>query len=313
MNVMKALSTVKQAIPPKATLAIARKALVLQKHSPTIMFAAGVTGAVASTVLACKATLKIADVLDEHENMKDKAKGVLDGTLDTSHAKTTYNDNDYKRDMYILHVQTGVKLVKLYAPAIIIGSLSIAALVGSHKTLMNRNTALTAAYAALENSFGRYRKIVRDEIGEDKEAQLHYAAEQRNAIDKNIAKASKTKSDRPNDYSQYAKFFDDTSQNWQRTPSYNFQFLRNQQTWANDKLRMRGHLFLNEVYDMLGYDHTTEGAVVGWLMSKDGTGDNYVDFGIFEGNTPERRMFINGTEPSILLDFNVDGVIFDKI
>lgn len=312
MDPGKVLTVVKSAVPPKAILAISRKALVLQKHSPTIMFAAGVTGTVTSTVLACKSTLKIGEVLDHHDNMKEKAKGALDGTLSIK-AGETYSDFDYKKDMYVLHVQTSVKILKLYGPALLLGAASIALLVGSHKTLMNRNAALTAAYAALENSFSRYRKIVRDEIGEDKERQLHYMAEHENASETIASKTAKNLAERPNNYSQYARFFDESCMDWKRTPAHNFQFLRNQQTWANDKLRARGHLFLNEVYDMLGYDRTTEGAVVGWVMAKNSTGDNFVDFGIFEGNTPARRMFINGTEASILLDFNVDGTIFDKI
>ena len=84
-----------------------------------------------------------------------------------------------------------------------------------------------------------------------------------------------------------------------------------QQTFFNDLLLSRGHLFLNEVYDQIGIDRTKAGQVVGWVVSKDG--DNFVDFGLFDGSTQEKRMFVNGHENSVLLDFNVDGVIYDKI
>jgi hypothetical protein len=52
--------------------------------------------------------------------------------------------------------------------------------------------------------------------------------------------------------------------------------------------------------------------MVGWIDG--GDGDGYVDFGIYDiAAVNNRREFINGYEPSIILDFNVDGVIWDKI
>ena len=87
-------------------------------------------------------------------------------------------------------------------------------------------------------------------------------------------------------------------------------YLKAQQNSFNDLLRARGHVFLNEVYDGLGLERSQAGAVVGWVL---GDGDNYVDFGIFDGDKPRARDFVNGLEASILLDFNVDGVIYDLI
>ena len=88
-------------------------------------------------------------------------------------------------------------------------------------------------------------------------------------------------------------------------------FLRTQQNYANDLLKARGHLFLNEVYSMLGIPHTSAGAIVWWTIGAGG--DNYVDFGIFTRDSQVVREFVNGYERSILLDFNVDGVIWDMI
>jgi hypothetical protein len=64
---------------------------------------------------------------------------------------------------------------------------------------------------------------------------------------------------------------------------------------------------------MLGIDRSKAGSVVGWVITKEGTGDNFIDFGVFDGDNPRARDFVNGREGSILLDFNVDGVIYDKI
>jgi hypothetical protein len=72
-------------------------------------------------------------------------------------------------------------------------------------------------------------------------------------------------------------------------------------------------VFLNEVYDMVGVPRSKAGAVVGWLLSPNGGTDNFVNFGVFDGRTEVARDFVNGREGAILLDFNVDGVIYDKI
>jgi hypothetical protein len=70
-------------------------------------------------------------------------------------------------------------------------------------------------------------------------------------------------------------------------------------------------VFLNEIHDMLGLERTKAGAVVGWVMG--GDGDERIDFGVFKANEYMGQEFVNGNERSILLDFNVDGVIYDKI
>lgn len=108
--------------------------------------------------------------------------------------------------------------------------------------------------------------------------------------------------------SPYARFFDEASANWVKDPEINHIFVQCQQNFANNLLIARGHLFLNEVYDMLGIDRSSAGQVVGWVIS--GDGDNFVDFGMFEAHSAR---FVNGYERSILLDFNVDGVVVDKI
>lgn len=91
-------------------------------------------------------------------------------------------------------------------------------------------------------------------------------------------------------------------------------FLKNQQNYCNDLLKTKGHLFLNEVYDILGMLETEAGKVVGWVYDeKNPIGDNFVDFGIFDMNDERNFDFINGYENTAILDFNVDGNILDYI
>jgi hypothetical protein len=286
------------------TSKVGRQVLIAQKHSPTILFGVGIVGVVGTAVLASRATLK-ADAVTADAQQKLKEISKLEAV--------NYTEEDRQKDKALVMGQTAVKLVKLYAPAVAVGTLSIAALTGSHHVMSRRNAGLMAAYATLEKGYEQYRQRVLAEVGEEKEREFRYGMETRTVVDETDKGpvTSEVKRVAPNGQSVYAKFFDEFSSSWQRNPEYNYIFLKCQQNYANDMLRARGHLFLNEVYDMLGIERTTAGSVVGWVISK--TGDNFVDFGIFDGDNPRARDFVNGREGSILLDFNVDGVIYDKI
>jgi len=277
-----------------------RVALKLDASSPTLLFGAGVVGVVGSTVLACRATLKLEEVLDEGADNLKKAR-----TLE----HREYSEQDRQNDVRIIKVQTAVKITKLYAPAVGLGVVSIACLTKSHRILTNRNTALMAAYAALEKGFDEYRRRVVEKYGEDEDRYFRYGSEQVDVVrdDGKTTTVTRVADVVP---SVYARFFDPTCTSWSKEPEYNRIFLNCKQNYANDLLRSRGHLFLNEVYRELGFEDSKAGAVVGWILSPNG--ENYVDFGIFDDNR-QFREFVNGREGSILLDFNVDGVIYDLI
>jgi len=293
-----------KAIKNVVTSKVGRQLLTVQKHSPAILFGAGVVGVVTTVVLASRATLKLDDILAEAQEDLEKVR-----TLE--HAD--YSEEDRTRDKVIVYVRTGVKIVRIYGPAVVVGVASIAALTGAHVVLSRRNVAITAAYAALDKGFREYRQRVKDELGPDKDAQFRYGLTAREIVEETDegTKVS-TVIDVPGGVSIYAKVFDKTNRNWSNAHMHNQFFIQCQQNYANDLLRSRGHVFLNEVYDSLGMDRTKEGAVVGWLAS-DCEGDGYIDFGVFEGDRHSGMRFARGEENSIWLDFNVDGIIYDKI
>lgn len=287
-------------LPEAVANKIARQAFVVEKNSPQLLFGAGIVGIVGSTVLACRATLKLEEVLDEAKANINKAK-----TLE----HRDYSEEDKQKDIALIHVQTSMKIAKLYVPAIVVGGASIAALVQSHSILSKRNAALTAAYAALEKGFAEYRERVVEKYGEEEDRNFRYGTrEDEVMVDGKKKKVTRVSDDFP---SIYARFFDPLSTSWSKEPEYNLIFLRCQQNYANDLLRARGHVFLNEIYDMIGVPRSKAGSVVGWILIGN-VRDNWIDFGIWDDDDNVRD-FINGREGSILLDFNVDGVIYDKI
>ena len=304
-----------------AKFAIGRGGLILKKYSPEILTAAGVIGTVGSTVLACKATLKVEDILDEAKKKSNLINAVHDGEIEVD---AEYTDKDYSKDLIVNRTQTAVKLIKLYGPAISLGALSITAILGGQHILRKRNVAVMAAYKLCEESFNNYRSRVKDELGEEKDRQFYYGMTEETVKDKVKSKDGKTKTvtkkvEKAPDhlYSQYARFFDEANINWDKSPEQNMYFLKMVQNQMNDKLKARGHVFLNEVYDALGFDRSEAGQLVGWVWNNDNTamdaGDGYIDFGIFDGNDCAKRAFVNGDERSILLDFNIDGMIYDLI
>lgn len=306
-------------IPLAVTSRFGRQLLHLKKHSPQITFVGGVTAGLASTVLACRATLKLSNVLAEAEELKAKVEA-LHGTsaipLNATEDAIEYTDKQYAKDLTVIKVKTILNVTKLYAPAAGLAMISVALLTGSHVTLNKRNASLSAAYASVDQAFEKYRQRVVEQLGPDQDRDFRYGTEQvKETVEAEDGKkktVTHTRVDTEGKPSMYARFFDDQCNDWKRNAEYNRAFLHCQQNFANDKLRMNGHIFLNEVYDALGLPRSKEGQVVGWVL--DGNGDGFVDFGIFDDLTnPHVRDFVNGREYSILLDFNVDGLIYDKI
>ena len=285
------------------------------KHSPEILAGVGVVGVVGSLVMACKATTKLSDILEESKEQLDKIKEVA---ADPAYEEK-YSQDDAKKDTTITYVQTAMKVTKLYAPSVILCASSLGCLLASNNILKKRNAALSAAYMTVDKSFKEYRKRVADRFGEEVEKEIRYniKAEEITKVDEDGNEVTETVkvmdgTDDPNSYSDYARFFDESCAAWQNDAEYNLTFLKAQQQYANDLLKAKGRLFLNEVYRMLGIDETKAGQVVGWVYNPDNpTGDNFVDFGIYNMQRERVRAFVNGYEPNILLDFNVDGVIWN--
>lgn len=280
---------------------LSRQALVLKKNSPHILFGAGVIGIATSTVLACRSTLKITEVLDEIQHDVEQVNGM--GKALAHKEGSSYSVEEYRKDQVYVYAKGTGKLLRLYGPAILVGGVSIIAITGSHIQLTKRNNALMVAYAAVQKAYDEYRNRVRERYGEEEELDIYHATEKQVLDDGSEIRVSDGSKASP-----YARFFDQVSPHWEKNAEINRFYISCQQKYLNDCLRARGHVFLNEAYDRLGFERTPAGAVVGWVY--DGDGDGYIDFGIYRTTNAE---YINGWEPVILLDFNVDGVIYDKI
>lgn len=101
---------------------------------------------------------------------------------------------------------------------------------------------------------------------------------------------------------RFVAVFDDRSPGWTKDPEYNLIFLNMQQTYVNDRLRVKGYVFLNEVYDMLGLPRTKLGQIYGWVYDVNKPG---ISFGLDKIDTVNNRYW--------KLNFNVHGNILEMI
>lgn len=292
----------------------------MKKHSPEILIVAGVIGVVTSGVMLCRSTLKAAEVMDKaHEDLDRIHTATENGETERGEE---YTEEDRRKDLAIVYSQTAIKMVKIYAPAVGLGVLSLSSIVASNNILRKRNVALSAAYAAIDKSFKEYRGRVKERYGDEVDRQLRYGIKaqkiEKTVVDPETGKEKKVKEtvevvDGLGN-SEYARFFDDGCAGWEKDAEMNLTFLSHVERYFNELLRTRGWVFLNEVYHELGIPESRAGQVVGWVYDpENGTGDNYISFGIHDmyRNNGKCRDFVNGYERTILLDFNVDGPILD--
>lgn len=293
------------------TRSLGTVSLELKKHSPAILVTVGIVGGVASAVMACRATLKVDEVLEKTKSKVEKIHECADQYPDD------YTEADAKQDLVKVYAHAGLDFAKVYGPAVLLGAASITSILAGYNILHKRNVALAAACTAVFNDFKGYRSRVIERFGKELDRELKYNIKteeiEERVVDENGSETvtKKTVTVARPDCNEFTRCFDETCTAWTKNAEDNKYFLICQQNYANELLQRRGHLFLNEVFDMLGMQRNKAGAVTGWMLN--GDGDGYVDFGITDIKNESARNFMNELERSVWLNFNVDGYILDKI
>lgn len=293
----------------------------LKKHSPEILVVTGIVGTVTSAVMACKATTKLHAVLDDtkekidmfHQGVEDgKVESIVDGEV----MVVDYTEEDCARDITVTYAKTGIELVKMYAPSVMVGAASIASILIGYNILHKRTLAFAAAFTAADTTLKQYRGRVIERFGEKLDKELLYNIKTKE-IEETVVNEDGTEStvkktvevaETVPAHGFYTFCFDETASGWVRDAERNKFFLLRQQDYANELLKSKGRVFLNEVLEMVGIDRVPAGQSVGWVLNSE-KGDGFIDFGIFDMYCEANRRFVNGLEKSIWLNFNVDGDI----
>lgn len=299
----------------KRTTGVAK--VKLKNAAPSIAITGGTIAMAAAGVWACKMTLRLNEVMAEHNETLKKAEKAA------ANEEIEYSEEDMIHDQKIILGKKIVAGAKLYAGPILLGTAGAIAIALGNKEHRRRTATALASLASVTETLRQYRKRVADKYGEEEERRLRYNLNQVKIDGEEFDENGKSKKVKkkvdvidPNgvhNYSPYARFFDEASREWSKDPDQNFMFLRAQQKLANAKLIRDGYLFLNDVYDALDIPQTEEGHYVGWIYDEKLGKDRYVDFGIFDMHKEAVRDFDLGYERTILLDFNVDGPIVDKV
>lgn len=288
-------------LPESLTRTISRQVLKTKMHSPHILFGVGLAGAVTTVVLACRATLKLEKVADDIHSDLQAVKALGEGKQNNDE----YANNDYYRDLLYVYGKSALRVTQLYGPSVVVGTASVIFLTGSHVQLSRRNQALTVTLAAVSKAFDEYRIRVQDEIGKERELNIYRGIrEEKVEGQKELVKVTDLK-EGP---SAFSRVFDANCPNFKNSAELNRLFLQCQEAYANHLLTARGHVFLNDVYDQLGFDRTSPGAIYGWVRNGD---QGYINFGMYEAvNTYPIHAF---DLKAVVLDFNVDGVVYHLI
>ena len=286
--------------------------LTVRKHSPEILMVAGVIGTVAGAVMACKETLELEDVLDECKQEK------MD--LEEQYAMCEqYSEDALKKDQVKLTIKQVAKIVKLYAPSVIMEVTSIGVIFASNDIMRKRNASMAAAYATLNSMYKRYRQNVIESYGEEVDKDMRFGVKHEKVTetdeDGNKVKIDARIVDLDNTalaISDYSRFFQAGCKGFDANNGrYNFLYLKGLQAMFNNQLIADGYVMLNDVYRELGFDTIPEGWSIGWVYDEENPiGDNYIDFGLYEARNKNQRA-ANGWEPVILMDFNVDGNLYE--
>jgi hypothetical protein len=304
-----------QKVANSAVKAVHTTVGVAKRFSPQILMGVGIAGVITAGVLACKATLRLEEVVTKAEDdIEDVKERRTENKFDT--------ETEYNKELTKVYVNRTFQIVKLYTPALSVGMVGIGCLLGSYGVMNQRNVASIAAYQTLASGFEKYRRNVVEDLGEEKDKEYRYGLVEKDIPtfdEEGKQTGSKTVVDvRTDGHSDYFRIFEGTNDNWSKVPGMNQMFLTNQQNWLNDRLNARGYLFLNDVYKSLGYPATPAGQSVGWLSEghrnfDPKTMDGFVDFGLMEIEQQNKRDFQNAFEHSVIIDFNVDGFMQNLI
>lgn len=307
----------KTELATKAGQILVKTKLGIKKHSPEILVVTGIGTGIIAAIIACKQTIKANDIVAEARKSLQNIEDVKELAANN---EVEYTEENEQEDRKTIGMQVTVGMVKTYALPVGLGILSITCILAGHHILKKRNVALAAAYSALSTDFMNYRKRVVDKYGKDVDFMLKNGLEKQivanQVVDPETGEVKETKEEvltyDGDKLSQYARIFDEVgSTQWTPSADHNRAFLLMEQNYFNERIRTRGYIFLNEVYERLGFRPTKAGSVVGWVyQNADYEG---IDFGIFTAHTQKAAEFLEGTEPSIILDFNVQGDILSLV
>lgn len=295
----------------------------LKQHSPEILLVAGIGGAIVGTVMACRATLKVNDILDDAKQEIDEIHNreivYVDDTNVTAVSTNT------QQELTKAYVKTGWRLVKLYAGPVILMTASLASIVGSTDIYKQRSLNAASAFMAISESMKDMEKRIEEKYGPEEARALKYGIEEKtvqeeitdeNGEIKTVEKVEKTINSK---YNPYVRIFKEGCKGWDSDPDMTLSYLKCTRETFSKLLRAHGHIMLNDVLAELGFPTTREGQSLGWYFDPKNPKyqgkrvEELISFGIENVGDGGESNFASGKCPFLILEFDCDGDIVDKV
>ena len=285
----------------QVTQLIGKVKLGAKRNAPEILLGGAFLTGTASIVLASRATLKAKDI----KNTLEGNKMALEFNLNAG----SITENEAKASIRKIYMKYALDLTKEYAIPAGLYAATVAMVFSSYKIQKNRQVALATALAACTTAYNTLLDKLKNGAAMGLTAkEVLEGVEGREVVDQETGEVTIEKVQGEPVNGLYQVRFDRYATAWEKDKFQNETTLRSEENWANDRLRLQGYVFLNDIYDRLGIPRTKVGQIVGWTLN--GDGDGFIDFGIKDcAEYEDIRYDSNAFD----LNFNVDGNILDKI
>lgn len=279
-------------------------------NKPQIAIAGGLVLIVAGAVIACEKTYHADEIIEKHNEVKDK--------IELASENPEYDQNMKVKDTVRLYINTAKDFAKLYAIPISCFGAGIYLILYSNGLMKSRNAALMAYAKGLEAAYSKLEERLKEEVGGEKANEIIYDTKSYDDIKDKAEEAglSDVKIN-GNEPSIYERFFDENSCEWKKDANYNRAFLTGKMRWLNTMLRASNEIFisLNTVLEELGFEKIYPfGEMVGWYRLKGHPvyGDTIIDFGLGDPNEATTS-FMNGSNRYVLIRFNCNLMDWNDI
>lgn len=305
------------------------------EHSAEICTGVAVVTSVSAVAMTVKATKDVLPDLEMHKNNinlikehKEETTYLHDELVDKETMKietVQYEGEDaerwYKKDLTKEYGKVALTVVKHYAIPVALEITAVATIISSNKISRRKNAALATSLTAVQAMYDKYRQNVIEAVGEEKERDIRLGLHKDKATVETEGEDGKTKKtkedvkvmDEDKCVGEFARIFDEASSLWNKSKGVNRDVLYIKQCYWNEQLIRRGYVFVNEIFEDLDVPCCELGQYYGWIYNEnDETRHNYINFNITE-KTVASRAFLQGYNPSVLIELEPDGYIADKI
>lgn len=281
----------------------------LVKAAPGLMITCGIAGVAVGSYKAAQVTPMAKEAIAEFKATRDAIE---------QHEE----DPEAKRECIKAGYRSlGSTLLHAYAKPVLFVTGGTALILGGHGIVSKKLATTTASLISTDRIFRNYRNNVIEDQGEEADFRYRTGVKTVNVetVEQDV-RGRKRKVNKEYDVLEelvndpFLKLFDESNPNFTKNPTRNLDFLRQQVDFLNRRLVAEGFVSLNDVLYQLGYNRCAEGSIYGWFYDPDNPNcHNEIDIGIKDIRRKTIQNAINGYEPVILLNFNVDGLIINKL